>query len=386
MSKLDQFVEQTLLPKYTRGNRRRLNSAWQRRQELAVRLRKRGDKQAAHKVRRLMQQVPSLDPYDPNYRRLHYCRYADDWLLGFSGPRTEAEEIKSAIREFLREQLKLELSESKTLITHARSQAARFLGYDLVVLTNDHKLDRRGHRSINGGVGLKVPADVVKAKCERYRRHGKPIHRSELLHDTAYSIVAHYQQEYRGLVEYYRLAYNLHELNRLKWLMDRSLAQTLATKLKVSVKAVYKRYHTVIQTAQGTRTVLEIKVEREEGRKPLIARWGGISLARNPKATLNDAPLQICGPRAELERRLLAEKCELCGSQKNVEVHHIRALKDLWVKGQAAPPFWKQVMAARQRKTLVVCQECHDSIHAGRATKPVAARRKTLESRVLRKA
>ncbi len=397
MDKLDQFVEKTLLPRYTCGNRRRLNPEWQRRQQLARQLKEHGDKKEACKMRRLMQQVPSLDTHDPNYRRLRYCRYADDWLLGFSGPREEAQEIKSAIRDFLREDLKLELSEEKTLITHARTKAAHFLGYDIVVLNNDHKLDRRGHRSINGGIGLKVPAEVVKVKCKRYLRHAKPIHRPELEHDAVFSIVAQYQQEYRGLVEYYRLAFNLHKLNQLKWLMERSLAQTLASKLKISVRSIYKRYHTLVRTDQGTRAILEVRVERDEGdrdkgdkgRKPLIARWGGISLARNSKAILNDAPLQISGPRAELERRLLAQACELCGSRENIEVHHVRALKDLRTKGRAEPPFWMQVMAARKRKTLVVCRECHDSIHAGRNTQTAAvkaARRKTLESRVLRKA
>lgn len=179
-----------------------------------------------------MQQVPSLDPQDPNYRRLRYIRYADDWLIGFSGPRLEAEEIKREIGNYLRKNLKLELSESKTLITHPRTEAARFLGYDIVVLNNNQKLDRRGHRSINGQIGLKVPSDVVKNKCARFLLHGKPIHRPELIHDSVFSIVAHYQHEFRGIVEYYRLAYNLYQLNRLKWLMERSLAQTLAHKLR----------------------------------------------------------------------------------------------------------------------------------------------------------
>jgi len=383
LDKLDQFVEQTLLPQYARGERRRANWAWQRCQKRAKQLRDQGAHRAARQERRRMQQLPSLDPQDPNYRRLRYVRYADDWLLGFSGPRAEAEEIKRSIKEFLHDHLKLELSEPKTLITQARTQAARFLGYDLVVLHNDRKLDRRGHRSINGGIGLKVPPDVVKAKCARYLRHEKPIHHPELAHDSVFSIVARYQQDYRGLVEYYRLAFNLHQLNQLKWVMERSLAQTLAMKLKISVRAVYRRYHTTIQTDQGPRAVLQVIVERGTGDKPLIARWGGISLARDTKAVLNDSPRQICGPRTELERRLLANTCELCGSQEHVEVHHVRALKDLRNKGRAERPFWVQVMVARKRKTLVVCRACHNDIHAGRVTPPAPTERTTPESRVL---
>lgn len=386
LDKLDQFVGQSILPKYTRGDRRRPNPAWQSLQARAKRLEQKGNKDEAKPLRRQMQQLPSLDPFDPDYRRLRYIRYADDWLLGFSGPRNEAEEIKSEIGTFLREHLKLELSEAKTLITHARTCAGRFLGYEIVTLHNDRKLDQRGHRSINGQIGLKVPTDVVREKCERYLRHGKPIHRGELIHDSVFSIVAQYQQEYRGIVEYYRLALNLHKLNRLNWLMERSLTQTLAHKQRISVRTIYRRYRAVINTDTGPHPVLQVTLERKPEQKPLVARWGGISLARNNRAVLNDAPLQICGPRTELERRLLADQCELCCSSENIQVHHVRALKDLQVKGRTEKPFWVQVMAARKRKTLVVCKKCHDAIHAGRLARPVAADRATLESRVLQKA
>jgi hypothetical protein len=198
--------------------------------------------------------------------------------------------------------------------------------------------------------------------------------------------VAQFQQEYRGVVEYYRLAYNLHAFNRLKWVMERSLVQTLAYKLGISVSTVYQRYHTTLQTDAGPRVGLQITVERDGGRKPLIARWGGISLARNRQATLDDALVRICGPRSELEARLLAETCELCGSQDTVEVHHLRALKDLHRQGQAERPFWIQVMAARQRKTLVTCHHCHQAIHRGTPIQKPTATEATLESRVLRKA
>ena len=75
-----------------------------------------------------------MNTLDPNYRRLKYVRYADDFLLGFIGPKSEAEEIKRKLEAFLREQLKLELSQTKTLITHARTERARFLGYEIQVL------------------------------------------------------------------------------------------------------------------------------------------------------------------------------------------------------------------------------------------------------------
>src|SRR5437588_4723875 len=118
---------------------------------------------------------------DPDYRRLKYVRYADDFVLGFVGPRSEAEEIKRQLRGFLREELKLELSEEKTLITHARSEAARFLGYEVTTLQANEKRCKsvRGidRRNINGEIGLRIPKDVIEAKCAGYLRDGKPMHR-----------------------------------------------------------------------------------------------------------------------------------------------------------------------------------------------------------------
>ncbi len=100
-----------------------------------------------------------------------------------------------------------------------------------------------------------------------------------------------------------------------------------------------------------------------------VVHWGGISLARNATATitLHDELPPFINGRTELVQRLLAEKCELCGSTDGVQVHHIRAMKDLQRKGRAPKSAWVEAMAARRRKTLVVCRACHQRIHSGRA-------------------
>jgi hypothetical protein len=307
-------------------------------------------------------------------------RYADDWLLGFAGPRSEAEDIKRQVGAFLKDTLKLELSDTKTLITHAQSGAARFLNYDVHVLRDNTARTASGRRRINGVIGLSVPADVLRGKCAPYTRHGKPIHRAGLLQNSACSIVEQYQAEYRGVVEYYRMASNVHRFNRLKWVMEQSLTKTLAGKLKLSVPQVYDRYGTTLKTPNGPYKGLQVTVERP-GKDPLVATWGGIALKRNLDVTLNDQPPRIYGRRTELEQRLLAGECELCGSTRHVEVHHVRGLKDLRKRGRPEKPAWVQVMAERRRKTLVVCQACHAAIHAGRPTRQ-GTRNESLESRV----
>jgi hypothetical protein len=134
---------------------------------------------------------------------------------------------------------------------------------------------------------------------------------------------------------------------------------------------------------RGTRG-LQVTVARE-GKKPLVAQWGGISLKWSDEATLNDQPAQIWNTRTELENRLLADTCEYCGTAGDVEVHHIRALKDLQKYPDREKPAWVKIMAARQRKTLVLCRTCHEDVQFGRPmTRQTSSSRKKaiLESRV----
>jgi group II intron reverse transcriptase/maturase len=373
LDRFDQWVETTLLPVYNRGAERRDNRPYNTVMRHAWVLARAGRTQEAHALRKRAKSLPAGDPTDPNYRRLRYVRYADDFLLGFIGPRSEAEEIKRQVGAFLCEELKLELSHEKTLITHARTQCARFLGYEVSVLQDDTARTHSGRRRINGVVGLRVPRAVIRAKCTPFQHNGKPVHRAERLHDSVFSIVQPFQTEYRGLVQYYQLAFNLYQLDRLKWVMEQSLVKTLAAKLRVSVPKVYKRYKAVLQTPHGPRKGLRVSVERE-GRTPLVATWGGIALKRRLDATLDDQPRGIWNNRrTDVEQRLLAEQCELCDSRQHVEVHHIRSLRSLRKRGRAGPPAWVEKMAARHRRTLVVCRTCHADIQHGRPLRRIGA-------------
>jgi group II intron reverse transcriptase/maturase len=129
LDKLDKFVENTLIPQYTRGAVRKRNPEYNKLWAASQRQRQKGNTKEAERLRNEAQKLPTAVTDDPDYRRLKYVRYADDFLLGFIGPKSEAEAIKQHLKVFLRDELKLGLSEEKTLITHARSDAARFLGY-----------------------------------------------------------------------------------------------------------------------------------------------------------------------------------------------------------------------------------------------------------------
>jgi len=316
-----------------------------------------------------MVSLPSADPDDPGYRRLRYCRYADDHLLGFAGPKAEAEEIKQRLAEFLRDDLKLELSPDKTLITHARTGAARFLGYEITVQHNDTKKTGRC-RHVNGQVALRVPRDVIKAKAVPYLHRGKPAKQKALTNGSDHTIVATFGAIYRGIVQYYLLAGDVYRLHRLRWVMETSMLKTLAGKHHSTVSKMAAKHKTKIQTPRGLRTCFEARIERN-GRQPLVARFGETPLHRQKTATVIDRqPIRVDYPHKEVVARLLEDTCEICQQKDNVEVHHVRKLADLARPGPLQP-LWAKAMANRRRKTLVVCASCHDQIHAGQPAAPL---------------
>jgi group II intron reverse transcriptase/maturase len=375
LNELDQFVTNTLLPENNRGTNRQKNPAYHRMTAKVSQLRKQGRRKEAQALSRAAKNVPSADPNDPSYRRLRYIRYADDFLAGFIGPRAEAEKIKWEIGEYLRETLKLELSESKTLLTHASTETAHFLGYDISINRDNRKRGVGGNRTLSGLPTLRIPQHVVQDKCKPYMDGGKPTHRPEQTQDDVLNIIITFQMEYRGLVNYYQMALNLRDLNRLKWIMETSLTKTLAHKLKISVSEVYRRFRTTIETPQGPQRGLQA-IKPQAGKKPLVATWGGVRLIRKMNAPLNDNPPRAWNKTTEVVQRLLADTCELCGSQERIQVHHIRALRDLRKWGRSERPTWVLTMAARQRKTLVVCFNCHvHVIHRHGPAGNVAARR-----------
>ena len=287
LHKLDNFAGTVLIPEYTRGGARKASPAYSRIVNAIGRARKRGDAATVRVLRKQQHSLPSRDTHDPGYRRLRYIRYADDHLLGFAGPKAEAEEIKARLAAFLRDDLKLELSEGKTLITHARTSAARFPGYEITVRHAGHKLTR-GRREVNGDIALRVPLPVIKAKIAPYMTRGKPAHRSRLMNDDDLAIIATYGAEYRGIVQYYLLAGDVWRLNRLRWAAETSLLKTLAAKHRSTVPKMAAAYGAVIATPHGPRRCFQASIDRGEGRKPLVARFGGIPLKRQRKAVLTD--------------------------------------------------------------------------------------------------
>jgi group II intron reverse transcriptase/maturase len=376
LDRLDDLVERRLLRMNNRGAVRRKNPAYREIENAIKNLRQRharhnrdGEPPGVRTLRQQLRNLPAGDPQDPHYRRLRYIRYADDVLLGFTGPKHEAERIKQQLAEILHDELKLDLSPEKTLITHARTGAARFLGYEITVQHANEKISRGGRithgmRATNGKIRLRVPRAVIKEKCAPYLKHGKPERLDFLRDNTDHHIISLYGAQYRGIIQYYLLAGDVWRLDRLKRVMLTSMLKTLAAKHDSTVTKMATKHKTTIATPYGPRRCFEAQVYRA-GRKPLVARFGGIPLKRQRKAVPTDLPIHPVIPRrqgSELLARLARKHCELCDKRTNVQVHQIRKLADLAVPDRPQPA-WAELMSRMRRKTLIVCRSCHETIH-----------------------
>jgi group II intron reverse transcriptase/maturase len=372
LNELDQYVEQELIPQYHSGEKRRVNPKYVQLEYEMTKARRHGQVERYKGLKREKMTLPSGLPDDPDYRRLSYVRYADDHLLGFIGSRTEAVEIKQKIQEFLKS-LNLTLSEAKTLITHATTGRARFLGYEIYIGRNNTKLTNHKNqakcikRSINGKPILSVPRDVVKEWQTRYTKNGKAIQRPFLLQCSDHEIIQIYGLEFQGLVNYYTMAHNVSTcLYSVKYAYQQSLVKTLADKHQQKTSWVYQKY--VRKSEHGVTALIAETPNPKHPEKPLKAKFGDKPIRFNPNAVISDYLPQYYPGRNELVRRLLANECELCGSSEKIKVHHIRQLKGIRKKyqGRKEPPAWAKFMMERNRKTIVVCHQCHTAIHAGK--------------------
>lgn len=367
LNELDRFIEEELIPKYTKGDRRRTNPEYARLTYKYRQAREKENVELAKALDKERKTLPYGDPNDPDFRRLRYVRYADDFLLGFTGPKAEAEEIKEEIKHFL-DTIGLAMSNEKTLITHATEGKARFLSYDVYMAKGDSRRCEN-RRSINGTPMLGVPKDVAQKWRNRFKREGKILHRYELINLSDYDITMVYNLEFQGLVNYYTMAHDVaNKLYPVKLVYQQSLLKTLATKHKQNVRQMYKKYYR--KSENGVSAVV-VTVPRE-GKTPLIARLGAKPIRFNARAFIQETIPTTIVNRNEVVKRMLADVCELCGSTKDVEVHHIRKLKDLQrrYQGRPNPPMWVVRMIEIRRKTLVVCKQCHREIEKGKYDGP----------------
>lgn len=317
---------------------------------------------AEYKLKR--QKLMSIPCTAQTDKKLKYVRYADDFLIAVKGSREDCQWIKSKLAEFIVDELKMELSEDKTLITHS-SKCARLLGYDVRVRRSG-KIKRGGpghvkKRTLNGGVELLVPLNdkirqfVFTKGVAIQKEDGSmfPVHRKYLVGLTDLEIVSVYNAELRGICNYYGMASNFCKLHYFAYLMEYSCLKTLASKHKTSLSKIINKFN------DGTGK-WGVPYETKLGSKRrYFANYADCKGKGSAMDCISNAAVVYGYAVNTLENRLKAKVCELCGTTESghYEVHHINKLKNL--KGKER---WEIAMIAKHRKTLVVCRDCHRSI------------------------
>jgi RNA-directed DNA polymerase len=378
LHELDEFL-QRFKARFDKGKRRAENPVY-RRLTIAIysrrcrmdRLKAEGRLDEAESVHREIKELearrlplPSRDGLDPNYRRLLYCRYADDFLIGIIGSKSDAHAVMTEVTEYLRSSLALDASPEKSKVSKA-SKGTVFLGYVVRTINGNRvmrkRIGQRYYRSRDPGdrIHLRVPHERI-VRFNRRNGYGdlgqlKAIHRRYLIDSSVPEIVLAYNAEMRGIANYYRLAYVVkYSLRKLHFLWQTSLLKTLSFKLRLSVNQVVGR----LRDENGLAARFKVR-----GKERRIEVFSLKHLDRLPE--LGNSVDSIAVPhftkaRSDVLDRLHAQTCERCGANDSpCEVHHVHKLVDM-----KNSPLWEQVAAARRRKRVVLCVSCHKSLHAG---------------------
>lgn len=371
---------------FDKGEKRKHNPEWKR-LDYQIRKRKKSIdekelsdeeiKTLKNEIKELLkerQKVKALEPMDENYRRIQYVRYADDFLIGIIGSKEDAEYVKEYLTNFLRNELNLELSQEKTLITH-NSNFVRFLGYDITIWQKPYiKRGSDGRITMTyGHITLYLPKEVWVNKLIKLNAIKKDSliketwsarARAELLNYDDLEIISIYNAEILGLYNYYKLAQNVSVLNNFWWIMKNSMLKTYAAKYKSSRAKVFKKFS--INGKFG------IRYETKKGLK--VRYFVERSFTKQGTTVVNEHTevdvlpnINVYKGPTSLISRLKAGKCEYCGAENvPLEIHHVRKLKDL--KGKTP---LEKTMIQRNRKTIALCangygNSCHGKLHQGK--------------------
>lgn len=374
LDKFDKYIKE-YAAKFRKGDRRSINPEYWRlnnkKNWLKKKLQKTSDEQIRksylYEIAQLSKQMlstPHKDAMDADFRRMQYVRYADDFLISVIGSKSECETIKADITQFMREQLKLELSDEKTLITHAQDKA-KFLGYEIFIRKSDAvKRNKDGvlKRDFNGAVVLTLNSAVIQKKLTEYNAlevrniDGKDIWWSKprryMTPMKPEDILAQYNAEIRGLYNYYSLAANVSkECASFAFIMKMSMFKTLGWKLNTSARKVRQKYQKdkdFVIPYNDAKGKQKYRVFYNEGFKKRNAQFD---------VDYDKLPQTMYVPYPSLVERLKDGRCELCGKDGKVVMHHVRTLTKL--KGNNE---WEKLMLKRHRKTLVVCEDCNSMI------------------------
>ena len=301
LNELDVFMAQ-YAQTFRQGNKRRINPAykkpldkrrgkqeWLKRNESKISPEQKATVMAEiNEINQYLRTIPYVDPMDDSYKRLVYVRYADDFLIGVIGSKADARQVKIDVGMFIREQLHLELSQEKTLITHG-TDFAQFLSFQITTSKEQNSTRTKAgyvKRSYTGRIKLYVPKEKWLKRLLSYgalkihydkdngnKEIWEPVCRSSLRNLDDLEILNQYNAEIRGLYNYYRIAHNATVLNNFLYVMKYSMYKTFVLGVSGSGKSFTAKRELAALALSTDDDIICIDPESEY--RPIIEGLGG---------------------------------------------------------------------------------------------------------------
>lgn len=375
MHEFDVYMEE-LAKKLTKGKKKKPNPNYRKLEGRRCYCLKMGWHTEAEELLRKMRKMHTKEQMDRDYARIKYVRYADDFIICIDGSKELTECIKKDVAAFLHENLKLELNAAKTLVTNLKDERVRFLGYE-ISKSYDNTIIKKAtngvkRRSINETIQLLVPAEVINRHIQQFTENGKAISFKPRVNLPLLDIINEYNSEIRGLYNYYCLATDVSvKVNKFKYYHYWSLLKTIAHKEKSTTTQVKIKYGIDVprKVGTGTRKIVGVRYQTKTGEHVMTYFNESLKRVDEPNTALSDKYCPDVMTGRQLINRLNANVCEMCGKNEGTfEVHHVRKLKDIkdkYKRRGKAIPRWLLIMSRIRRKTLIVCESCHHSIHSG---------------------
>jgi len=368
LHELDEFIEGKLKIEYTKGKKRKANLEYRK---LRYRIKRETDLKKRRALINECLKVPSKDFYDPDFKRLFYVRYVDDWVILMTGSIKEAKDLRDLVSRKL-QSIGLTLNLEKTHIISLRGkEKCHFLGVDFFIRKNTDK----HHKPVslvkkNTTIRQKfVPRIILHAPILKLlvklndkgfvrRNHMSeffPIAKTNCTNLTHAQIVNYFNSHIRGILNYYCCVHNRNELWSIVRFLNYSCALTLARKFKLKTLAkTFKKFGRDLSFVN--KKGKEYRIFRPDNLRmlPMNERFK-INENNNIDELLNQTRTN------SLTRSQFDEPCAICGTLDNIEIHHLRSVKDVRVKTRT----YAQWTGGFLRKSIPLCKDHHVQLHAG---------------------
>jgi len=317
-------------------------------------------------LRIMQRKLKCIDPMDPSFRRLCYIRYADNFVIGIIGTRKECVKIREDLGNFLTEKLSLDLSLTKTTISHFNKVGIFFLNTQIKGNRETEKLVKtieRGGRKFKTRVTSRTrmfaPLKKLLQKCidnNMFKRlqSGKvvPTALKRMVNNDHSDILRFFNSKIRGILNYYSFVDNAKSLGIIVHGLKHSCALTLALKFKLRVRSkIFKKFGKYLEC-------------KETGTKLFIPKTFARTQKFNINPSIPDTLLDIRWNK-KLTRSNLNRECLICG-ETSCEMHHVRKIKDLVSRYKDNKiDYWTLQKAAINRKQIPLCKAHHKALHIG---------------------